>query len=126
MIGDRIRKSRELGNYSLDVFCKKIGVSKRTLQNYEKNENTPTLDVIKNVAKICKVSFNWLIDGKGDAELTDSGISNYQHEESIEKAMEMYKELPIEDKSIIYAIIKRCHLTMIPIDDDIDEAFKEG
>ncbi len=66
MIGDRVRKAREYGKFSLDNFSEKLGISKRTLQNYEKNSSEPNASTILNIANICHIDEWWLLTGKGE------------------------------------------------------------
>jgi len=76
MIADRIRKAREHGGYSLDTFSEKLEISKRTLQNYEKNTSEPNASTIINIAEICHISDWWLLTGKGSMEDNDYIIQN--------------------------------------------------
>ncbi len=118
MIGERIAKARKNSGFkdqkSLSDRLKSIGakVAPRTLADYELNKSEPKVSTIKAIAEICNVSYNWLIDGKGDMLRDDSGISNYNNQERLDDAMNMYADLPNEDKNIIYAIIKRYHSTI--------------
>ncbi len=66
MIGDRVRKAREYGNFSLELFSEKLGIAKRTLQNYEKNSSEPNVSTIINIANICHINDWWLLTGKGE------------------------------------------------------------
>ncbi|WP_294962265.1 XRE family transcriptional regulator [Sulfurimonas sp.] len=83
MIGKRIRESREYGGFSLDVFCEKIGVSKRTLQNYEKNSNEPIASSIINIANYCHVDKSWLLTGNGDMITGTSQIATVSDDNKI-------------------------------------------
>jgi len=131
LIGERIAKARKKAGYSdqksfsAELIKNGFKVSPRTLADYELNNTEPKISTVREIAKICNVSFNWLIDGIGDAELTSSGVSNYNHEESIDNAEKMYRELSIEDKQIVYAVIKRLHQTSSALDDAVDKAFGE-
>jgi len=88
--------------------------------------NKITSDGILSIIKAgVPISINYLETGLGDAELTSSGVSNYNHEESIDNAEKMYRELSIEDKQIVYAVIKRLHQTSSALDDAVDKAFGE-
>lgn len=65
MIGDRLKETREHGGFSLEIFCSKLNISKRTLQNYEKNTSEPTVKTLLIAAEICHVNDYWLLTGKG-------------------------------------------------------------
>ncbi|MFY9075968.1 helix-turn-helix domain-containing protein [Malaciobacter mytili] len=65
MIGDRIKEARNHGNFSLDIFSEKLDISKRTLQNYEKNSSEPSVSIVLKMANLCHINEWWLLTGKG-------------------------------------------------------------
>lgn len=72
MIGNRVREAREYAGFNLDIFSEKINISKRTLQNYEKNISEPNASIIINIAEICHINEWWLLTGKGEMLLNDN------------------------------------------------------
>ena len=105
MIGDRIRKAREYGTYSLDLFSEKLAISKRTLQNYEKNINEPTVNTVINMANLCHIDEWWLLTGKGEMLHTESKESMNLTEKEIEMC-DNYRELEEDDQEIFYLELK--------------------
>ncbi len=79
MIGYRIKEVRNYGGFNLDVFSEKLGISKRTLQNYEKNSSEPTVSLVITMANLCHVSEWWLLTGK---ESMLSNKDNYSSNEN--------------------------------------------
>ncbi len=66
MIGNRIKEARTKKGLSQEALAEKIGISKRTLINYEKNEQEPTVTTIINIAKFCTTDELWLLTGKNE------------------------------------------------------------
>jgi repressor LexA len=65
-IGDRIREAR--GNKELDqaTLAAKIGVVTRTLQRWEKGDQTPDGIAITKIARATNVTPSWLLTGEGE------------------------------------------------------------
>lgn len=78
MLGERLKKAREYKGFSLDKLSEKISVSKRTLQNYEKNDKEPTVSTVIDIAKNCHIDDWWLLTGKGEM------LTNSKEKESIQ------------------------------------------
>lgn len=64
-IGERIIQLRKQQNLSQDELAKKAGVSRTIIGNYERNTNTPSIEVLLKLAKVFNVSVDYLI-GEGD------------------------------------------------------------
>ena len=62
-IAGRIRMVR--GNLSQVKFAKKIGLSQRTIANYENGDNIPNAEVVTRISDIFGVSLDWLLKGQG-------------------------------------------------------------
>lgn len=65
-IGDRIREARENKGAEQATLSAKIGVATRTLQRWEKGEQTPDGLAITALAKATGVQPNWLLTGEGE------------------------------------------------------------
>ncbi len=65
-IGDRIREARENKGADQISLAAKIGVAARTLQRWEKGEQTPDGLAITALAKATGVQPNWLLTGDGE------------------------------------------------------------
>lgn len=74
MIGNRIKEARNHKGFSQELLSEKIGVSKRTLINYEQNDKEPTASTILNIAKYCTISEWWLLTGKGEMLLKENNL----------------------------------------------------
>ena len=73
-MNDFAKRLRELrGEVSREEFAKLIGVTPRTLINYEQGERLPKIDVIKLICSQLDVSSDWLISGKGKIPKTANG-----------------------------------------------------
>ena len=56
-IGERLTQLRKQLNLSQDDLAKKIGVSRTIIGNYERNTNTPSIEVLVKIAKTFAVDF---------------------------------------------------------------------
>lgn len=77
MIGSRIKEARTKKGLSQEALADKIGISKRTLINYEKEEQEPTVSTIINIAKFCTIDELWLLTGKNENN-TNNTVNSYQ------------------------------------------------
>ena len=55
-IGERIIQLRKQFNLSQEELAKKIGVSRTIIGNYERNANTPSIEVLIKMAKTFNVT----------------------------------------------------------------------
>ena len=53
------------GNLSQVKFAEKIGLSQRTIANYENGDNIPNAEVVTRISDIFGVSLDWLLKGRG-------------------------------------------------------------
>ncbi len=65
-IGDRIREARENKGADQATLAGKVDVATRTLQRWEKGEQTPDGLAITALAKVTGVQPNWLLTGDGE------------------------------------------------------------
>ncbi|MDH4069443.1 MAG: XRE family transcriptional regulator [Ignavibacteria bacterium] len=65
-IGDRIRKAREEKEMDQATLAAKAGVVTRTLQRWEKGEQTPDGVAITKLARATSVQASWILTGEGD------------------------------------------------------------
>jgi transcriptional regulator with XRE-family HTH domain len=63
-IGSRITLLRKKNNWSQDDLAKEISASRAIIGKYERNENTPSIEMAVKLANIFGVSIDYLI-GKG-------------------------------------------------------------
>lgn len=63
IVGQNIKKYRDLRNYSLQVLAEKIGITKKTVQRYEHGEHKIDMDRLKGLADALEVTVNQLTEG---------------------------------------------------------------
>ncbi len=94
-IGSKITTLRKKLNLSQSELAKKVEVSRTIIGNYERNENTPSIDILLKIAKTFDVSVDYLI-GEGQ-------LSTYDKE--VLKRINDIEHLPDEDKQHIFYLI---------------------
>ena len=94
-IGSRITTLRKKFNLSQSELAKKVEVSRTIIGNYERNENTPSIEILLKIAKIFNVSVDYLI-GEGS-------LSSY--DKDVLKRINDIEALPNEDKKHIFYLI---------------------
>lgn len=57
----RIKELRESSGLSQTEFAKSVGTTQTTLSAYETLDRTPSLDIVKEIAKRYNVSIDWLL-----------------------------------------------------------------
>lgn len=72
-IGAKIITLRKKQNWSQTELAKQIEVSRTIVGNYERNENTPSIEVLIKIAKIFNVSVDFLI-GEGEISSYDKAV----------------------------------------------------
>lgn len=72
-IGSKITQLRKAKNWSQEDLAKKINSSRVMVGNYERNINTPSIDVILKMAKTFEVTVDFLI-GEGEFSSYDKEI----------------------------------------------------
>ena len=74
-IGERITQLRKQQNLSQDELAKKAEVSRTIIGNYERNTNTPSIEVLIKLAKVFNVSVDFII-GEGELSAFDKDLLN--------------------------------------------------
>lgn len=72
-IGGRIIQLRKQLDLSQEELAKKVGVSRTIIGNYERNANTPSIEVLIKIAKVFNVSVDYLI-GEGEFSSFDKDL----------------------------------------------------
>lgn len=67
-IGTKITQLRKKKSLSQTDFAKAIGASRTMVGNYERNVNSPSIEMIVKIAKVLDVSIDYLI---GDGQLAE-------------------------------------------------------
>ena len=94
-IGDRITQLRKQQKISQEDLAKQAGVSRTMMGNYERNDNTPSVEVLLKLAKAFGVTVDYLI---GESELSSMDKENIKRLKDIENLAPQDKEY------ILYAI----------------------
>jgi transcriptional regulator with XRE-family HTH domain len=94
-IGSKISELRKAKKWSQEDLAKKVGSSRVMIGNYERNSNTPSIDIILKITKAFDVSVDYLV-GEGQ-------LSTYNKE--VLKRMEDIEHLPDEDKNHLFYVI---------------------
>jgi transcriptional regulator with XRE-family HTH domain len=94
-IGSKITTLRKKFHLSQSELAKRVEVSRTIIGNYERNENTPSVDILLKIAKTFDVSIDYLI-GEGS-------LSTYDKE--VLKRINDIEHLPNEDKQHIFYLI---------------------
>jgi transcriptional regulator with XRE-family HTH domain len=71
-IGERIIQLRKQKSFSQQELATEIGASRTIIGNYERNTNTPSIDVLLKLSKVFNVGIDFII-GEGE-------FSNYDKE----------------------------------------------
>jgi transcriptional regulator with XRE-family HTH domain len=74
-IGNKITQLRKQNSLSQSELAKKLGISRTIVGNYERNENTPSVDVILKMAKLFNVSVDYIL-GEGKLSTYNKEILN--------------------------------------------------
>lgn len=72
-IGEQITVLRKQQNLSQDELAKKVGVSRTIIGNYERNANTPSIEVLVKLAKVFNVTVDFLV-GEGELSAFDKDV----------------------------------------------------
>jgi transcriptional regulator with XRE-family HTH domain len=94
-IGSKITTLRKAKKWSQEDLAKKVNSSRVMIGNYERNSNTPSIDIILKIAKVFDVSIDYLA-GEGQ-------FSTYNKE--VLKRIEDIEDLPDEDKNHLFYVI---------------------
>lgn len=101
-IGDRINSAREQRGMTLDDIAKAVGVTKSTIQRYEKGTITRIkLPVIESIARVLKVDPNWLIgntDMPGSSPVSDPASGEWILTYNEQQLIRNYRDLNQEGK----------------------------
>lgn len=94
-IGNKITELRKQHNLSQTELAKKLEASRTIVGNYERNENTPSIDMILKLAKVFNVSVDYLV-GEGQ-------LAKYNKE--VLKRIEDIEQLDTETQNKLFFLI---------------------
>lgn len=64
IVGDRLRKARELSGLEKNAFAARIGIHRDTVAKYESSETPPRLPVLKAWSDATGVDIDWILAGE--------------------------------------------------------------
>lgn len=114
-IGDAIKELREDKRLTQAELGSIIGVSGKTISNYEKGDREPSIEVITNLANYFEVSTDYLISGKENI-VTDKGVvklkfksgnSALLKKEETQRLIKMLEDNKIDAEALIEELKKR-------------------
>jgi transcriptional regulator with XRE-family HTH domain len=88
-IGSKITTLRKAKSWSQEELAKKINSSRVMIGNYERNINTPSIEILLKIAKIFDVSVDFLI---GEATISNFNKDVLKRIEDIEQLDKDTKE----------------------------------
>ena len=94
-IGSKIVELRKAKNWSQEDLAKQIQSSRVMVGNYERNTNTPSVDILLKIAKAFDVSLDYLV-GEGQLSVYDKDVL---------KRIEDIEQLDEETKSKLFFVI---------------------
>ena len=94
-IGSKIIELRKAKSWSQEDLSKEVGSSRVMIGKYERNDNTPSIEVLLKMAKAFDVTVDYII-GEGQ-------LSNY--DKDVLKRIEDIEELDSETRSKLFFLI---------------------
>lgn len=108
-IGNRINAVRSSRGLTLDDIASNVGVTKSTIQRYEKGTITRVkLPIIQSIAAVLGVNPNWLIGNVDDPAPTSplsASLPGYTKEE--QWIVSMYRRADEDDRTIVKAALRK-------------------
>lgn len=94
-IGERIIQLRKANNWSQEDLAKKINASRVMIGKYERNDNSPSIEVLLKLAQAFQVSLDYLV-GQG---------LNAKYDKEMINRLENVEDLPSVEKERIFHFI---------------------
>jgi transcriptional regulator with XRE-family HTH domain len=98
---EKLIKLRKEKGFTQQEFAKKIGIGITQVKRYEGGKSSPTLEVIKNIAKTLSVSADELIFEKGEG-VADAKILD----QKLLKQFELISSMDLHDQYAIKTILE--------------------
>lgn len=76
-LGDRLAKARRQGGVSVETMALALGVSRKTVNNYEADRTPVRVGVIRVWAMQCGVPFEWLNTGSDQGKPSPACSTGY-------------------------------------------------
>jgi len=119
-IGNRIKLLR--GKLTQTKFAQKLGMSMKTIQNWEAGKIEPGDGKLIHISHIFNCNLDWLIKGEGEMYIDGKGQLQEWGDEEIEQAdepMEWFRDKDIfdrwimEENAIILYCLKRAEINIL-------------
>lgn len=65
-LGERLKHAREHSGLTLQALSSQIGASAANLSRIERNEISPSVDIVLRICKTLNLSYDWVLAGKGE------------------------------------------------------------
>jgi transcriptional regulator with XRE-family HTH domain len=92
-IGERITQLRKQHHLSQEELAKRAQVSRTIIGNYERNTNTPSIEVLVKLARVFNVTVDYLI---GEGQLSSLDKDTIKRIEDIENLSEENKNFVLK------------------------------
>ena len=97
------RAVREKLNLSQDVIASEFGVSQKTVSNWDRGRNEPSIDFIRSFCSKYSVNINWLLAGQGEMFVNENCFcekSIYYNtvDPEISEVVELLKNMPADKR----------------------------
>lgn len=97
VFGERIKTLRISIGKSQKEFAKFIGIPQPSMSAYENGKNSPTIEVLVNIADKCNVSIDWLCGRQAQVSLSDlSDVASFLYK--IMETNEIGCEIVVHDR----------------------------
>lgn len=105
LITNRLIECRKRLGISKNEAAKRVGVSQPAYLRYESGERTPSIQVIKEIAKVFHTSPDYLI-GKTDSPSVDAYVINKKDNLELFSIIEKYYQSEKEQQKRLLAYLK--------------------
>lgn len=106
-LGHRLRAIRlSQGNSDREIFSKKLGLSAKTLGNYERGDSAPDAYTLAQYQKTFDININWLVSGIGNMMLSDNNDDTAIDPERLRVAISAVEEGLARVKKTIQPVTK--------------------
>ncbi len=95
LIGDRLKKFRNYLKLTQRSVAETLNCNQATIADYEKGRILPSIKVLYNITENYNLDINWLLTGKGEMFLAESGETSKD-----ERIMQLENEIAKIKKDI--------------------------
>lgn len=103
--GSRLRMLRKSKNITLEQLADKFHLNKSSISRYERGEQSPAIDTVKELAEYFNVSVAFLMEG--DNGQSDTSESEKNIEDLKKEIISSLNELDYDDLEFVLSIAER-------------------